>query len=226
MVEPGLDRTKRLAGELIHPPGVTDLAALGLKRPPAADERRAGRGLRGVARRRRRAVRSPLRRDSRASRRMASRSITSTWRRGSPRPSAVFRTSRRGSGARVTGVDLHHPDFAAVTVTRDGRETSSATRLLVAADGASFPDSRAGGHRPPSESGSPTWPGISCAGVRSRIPASPASSWAARRPYSPTRSAAAGCGSCSTCRPTGTESTRRTRTPRTAGRSPSRSGAR
>src|SRR5215510_12945319 len=31
VVEPGLDRTKRLAGELIHPPGVTDLGALGLR---------------------------------------------------------------------------------------------------------------------------------------------------------------------------------------------------
>ena len=30
VVEPGLDRTKRLAGELIHPPGATDLATLGL----------------------------------------------------------------------------------------------------------------------------------------------------------------------------------------------------
>ena len=29
-MEPGLDSTKRLAGELIHPPGVNDLAELGL----------------------------------------------------------------------------------------------------------------------------------------------------------------------------------------------------
>src|SRR5439155_22319279 len=30
LVEPGLDPAKRLAGELIHPPGVSDLAELGL----------------------------------------------------------------------------------------------------------------------------------------------------------------------------------------------------
>src|SRR5213593_3370276 len=30
VVEPGLDSSKRLAGELIHPPGTTDLAELGL----------------------------------------------------------------------------------------------------------------------------------------------------------------------------------------------------
>src|SRR5689334_20646978 len=32
IVEPGLDRAKRLAGELIHPPGVSDLNELGLLR--------------------------------------------------------------------------------------------------------------------------------------------------------------------------------------------------
>ncbi len=33
LVEPGLDNTKRLAGELIHPPGASDLAELGLLAP-------------------------------------------------------------------------------------------------------------------------------------------------------------------------------------------------
>lgn len=33
LVEPGLDSAKRLAGELIHPPGVSDLAELGLLAP-------------------------------------------------------------------------------------------------------------------------------------------------------------------------------------------------
>jgi len=33
LVEPGLDSAKRLAGELIHPPGVSDLAELGLLVP-------------------------------------------------------------------------------------------------------------------------------------------------------------------------------------------------
>src|SRR6266704_2962800 len=33
LVEPGLDPAKRLAGELIHPPGVSDLADLGLLAP-------------------------------------------------------------------------------------------------------------------------------------------------------------------------------------------------
>jgi 2-polyprenyl-6-methoxyphenol hydroxylase-like FAD-dependent oxidoreductase len=58
---------------------------------------------------------------------------------------ARFPHVRVESGARVTGVDLHHPDFAAVTITRDGRETSIRTRLLVAADGASSPTRALGG---------------------------------------------------------------------------------
>ena len=148
VVEPGLDRTKRLAGELIHPPGVTDLADARPEGPPAADERRAGRGLRGVARRRRRAVRSPLRRDSRPrDARLCDRSRRPGGgaRRGPPQSSArhgvVGRPGhRRGpppSGLR--GRDRH-----------PGRQGDASPRPSPRRGGrGELPDSRAGRHRPP-----------------------------------------------------------------------------
>ena len=46
VVEPGLDSTRRLAGELIHPPGTTDLATLGLL--PHLEET-GGMSVRGFA---------------------------------------------------------------------------------------------------------------------------------------------------------------------------------
>ena len=138
VVEPGLDRTKRLAGELIHPPGVTDLGTLGL-----------GDRLRqpGVASVLGFAVLPDADSDAYL---LRYGEIPGLEPHGLTIDHADLAVGLREalarlphvtvwSGARVTGVDLHHPDFATVSVTRDGRDTPIRTPLLVAADGASSP---------------------------------------------------------------------------------------
>src|SRR5262245_61824064 len=137
VVEPGLDRRKRLAGELIHPPGVSDLARLGLGAglpsravpvlgfavvPDAAAEAyllRYGE-IPGVATH---------------GFTIDHGDLTAALRDALGRLPHVT----VWSGSRVTGVDLHHPDYATVTVTRDGCDTHLRVRLGVAADGASSP---------------------------------------------------------------------------------------
>ena len=91
------------------------------------------------------------------------------------------------SGARVTGVDLHHPDFAAVDhhPGRPGDRDPDAARSSRPTERAPRPGRWAASAT--SGPGSPTWPGTSCGASRSRTRASPACSWAARRPRSPTR---------------------------------------
>jgi 2-polyprenyl-6-methoxyphenol hydroxylase-like FAD-dependent oxidoreductase len=135
VVEPGLDSTKRLAGELLHPPGVADLAALGLLDnltalgaapiggfavlPEAASEayllpygQTPGLPRQGFAMEHGHLTAALLAAVGRLPH-------VTVWR-----------------GARVTGVSLDHADFARVSVARDGRETQLRARLLVAADGA------------------------------------------------------------------------------------------
>lgn len=144
VVEPGLDRAKRLAGELIHPPGVTDLATLGLRDhlSPASLVPVEGFAV------------SPE--GDAAPYVLRYGEIPGLASHGFAIDHADLAAGlgeglRRlphvtvWSGARVTGVDLRHPDFAAVTVTRDGRDALVRTRLLVAADGASSQTRALGG---------------------------------------------------------------------------------
>jgi 2-polyprenyl-6-methoxyphenol hydroxylase-like FAD-dependent oxidoreductase len=144
VIEPGLDRTKRLAGELIHPPGVADLQALGLRDclPRAKMARVDGFAV------------------------LAEGDAEAYVLRYGEIPgldphgfaidhadlTAALRSAVEGlphvtvwAGARVSGVDLHHPDFATVHVTRDGRTMSLRTRLMVAADGSNSPTRGAAG---------------------------------------------------------------------------------
>ena len=144
VVEPGLDRTKRLAGELIHPPGVTDLAALGLKDhlPPTSVVPVAGFAVSPDGD----AAPYVLRYGEIPG--LATHGFAIDHVDLAAGLAAALRSLPHvtvWSGARVTGVDLHHPDFAAVTVTRDGRETLVRARLLVAADGASSQTRALGG---------------------------------------------------------------------------------
>ena len=144
VVEPGLDRTKRLAGELIHPPGVTDLAALGLKDhlPPTSVMPVAGFAVSPDGD----AAPYVLRYGEIPG--LATHGFAIDHVDLAAGLAAALRSLPHvtvWSGARVTGVDLHHPDFAAVTVTRDGRETLVRARLLVAADGASSQTRALGG---------------------------------------------------------------------------------
>ena len=137
VVEPGLDAAKRLAGELIHPPGATDLAALGL----LADlEETGGAPVLGFA-----VLDDPtmaaaphllpyvpgpgLRPRGFA---MEHSTMAATLRRAVGRLSHV----RVWNGARVVALDNSRDDAVTVTVSSDGRETSLHARLLVGADGA------------------------------------------------------------------------------------------
>jgi 2-polyprenyl-6-methoxyphenol hydroxylase-like FAD-dependent oxidoreductase len=138
VVEPGLDRTKRLAGELIHPPGATDLATLGLR-----DRLRPG----SVAPVYGFAVLPEGDADAYVLRYGEIPGLEphgfaidhADLAAGLADALARLPHVTVWSGARVTGVDLHHPDFAAVTVSRDGRNALLRARLLVGADGASSP---------------------------------------------------------------------------------------
>ncbi len=136
IVEPGLDSTKRLAGELIHPPGTTDLARFGLLRPLEAagavpvsgfavladDETHVlpyapGDGLqpRGLALEHSQIVQA-------LHRALTALPHVTVW-----------------EGARVTAVEASHPDVVGVTVLREQGEIRLAARLLVGADGVSSP---------------------------------------------------------------------------------------
>jgi squalene monooxygenase len=135
VVEPGLNNAKRLAGELFHPPGVTDLAVLGLLDRLEATDAAPIHGFAVLPDAASEAYLLPygdipgLRRQGFA---MEHGNLTAALLAAAERLSHVTVWRR----ARVTGVDLDHADFATVTVARDGRETQLRARLLVAADGA------------------------------------------------------------------------------------------
>ena len=131
IVEPGLDHTRRLAGELIHPPGVSNLRALGLL---ACVEEAGAIPVHGFA------VfaggADVLRYAEVAGLKDAGIAIEHGVMAG-----ALLNTVERlpnitvWRGARVTGVDLTGADSAAATVEHEGSESQLRTALLVAADG-------------------------------------------------------------------------------------------
>lgn len=135
VVEPGLDGAKRLAGELVHPPGASDLADLGFL--PHLE--RAGIcPVLGFA-----VVPDPTAKPYL----LPYGEIPGVTQPGFAIDHGVLASSLLAAvetlphatlwvGARVTDVDLRDPDFAAVTVTRGGQEVRLRSRLLVAADGA------------------------------------------------------------------------------------------
>jgi squalene monooxygenase len=137
VVEPGLDPAKRLAGELIHPPGATDLAAMGL----LADLEAAGSApVRGFAVHDGPTMAAAphllpyvpgpgLRPQGFA---MEHSTMAATLRQSVGRLSHV----RVWHGARVVALDNSQDDAVTVVVSSEGRETSLHARLLVGADGA------------------------------------------------------------------------------------------
>ncbi len=140
LIEPGLDGTRRLAGELIHPPGTTDLAALGLLQPLEA---RGGTPVRGFA-----IVPDPGSLDRPATTHLLPYApLEGQYRHGfamehSEIGASLHRVVEKlphvamWHGARVTALDASRPDTVTATVRRRGVETKVATRLLVGADGA------------------------------------------------------------------------------------------
>ena len=144
VVEPGLDGAKRLAGELVHPPGVADLAALGLYDHLKALGAAPIRGFAVLPDAASEAYLLPygeIRGLPPQGFAMEHGHLTAALL------SAVERLPHVTvwRGARVTGVGLDHADFARVAVARDGREVHLRTRLLVAADGAMSPVRRMAG---------------------------------------------------------------------------------
>ncbi len=147
IVEPGLHRAKRLAGELIHPPGAADLSELGLLN---CLEKSGAIPVQGFA------VFGDhdLRRQSCASAVSASTGaylLPYIAAPGHPRQGLAIEHSIMGEallqqvtrcsrvslwdGARVTAVDLSRPDAATVTITRSNHNCQVSTQLLIAADG-------------------------------------------------------------------------------------------
>ncbi len=135
MVEPGLDNTKRLAGELIHPPGVLALRELGLA---SALEDAGAVAVQGF-------VVFPGGKEathvlpySEGGNRHTGLAIEhaamteALTARVSKLPQVTIQ-----KGARVTAIDLNSPDSAGVTIEEEGRTRQLRTTLLVAADGRS-----------------------------------------------------------------------------------------
>ena len=138
IVEPGMDATKRLAGELIHPAGVNALDQLGLlaafqgaEASPIAGFSVSfdGCGNEGAIR----LPYDPLR---------ANGQPAFAMEHGLIRGRVIAALSRLPwvtvlTPARVTGVDLGSDDHAGVTVSSPAGEARMRCRLLVAADGGS-----------------------------------------------------------------------------------------
>src|SRR5688572_8972140 len=132
VVEPGLDHAKRLAGELIHPPGVTNLESLGLL---ACLDEAGAVPVEGFA-----AITSG------GTHLLPYSAVPGLRPRGlALEHGAIANALLAGigrlpnvtvwKGARITAVDLFSPDHATATITRDGSETRLKAPLLVAADG-------------------------------------------------------------------------------------------
>jgi 2-polyprenyl-6-methoxyphenol hydroxylase-like FAD-dependent oxidoreductase len=135
LVEPGLDNTKRLAGELIHPPGASDLAELGLLAPL---EKAGVAPVLGFAV-------SPE--ATAAPHLLPYGEVPGVHRPGFAIDHAVLSATLLDAAARlphvtlwhdarVTALDLSAPQAATVTVTDATGVVRVRARLVVAADGA------------------------------------------------------------------------------------------
>ena len=132
LVEPGLQHPRRLAGELIHPPGVSDLAKLGLL---DSLEEAGGAPVYGFA--------------ALPSRHLLPyKDVPGLPPQGMAIEHAVMAEALLSTvsklphvtlwrGARITDIDLNRTEHATVTVSYDGSEDQLNARLLVAADGRS-----------------------------------------------------------------------------------------
>lgn len=148
VVEPGMDPSKRLAGELVHPPGAAALAELGV-----LDDLRAGEGGRvtGFSVRFGGAADAVVVRLPYA---QASGHLGLAVEHGFMRERLLAAASRCPwvtvlPGARVTGADLSAKDSATVQVSSPGQELRLRCRMLVAADGCCSQVSRLAGMMPP-----------------------------------------------------------------------------
>jgi 2-polyprenyl-6-methoxyphenol hydroxylase-like FAD-dependent oxidoreductase len=138
VVEPGLDNGKRLAGELLHPPGAADLNELGLL---DCLNRAGAVPMHGFA-----VFAKPAESSGTGAHLLPYSGPDGKPRQGlaiehATLAETLLRSISRLShvtvwnGSRVTGIDLSHVGHATVTVTRGLRECRLRTPLVVAADG-------------------------------------------------------------------------------------------
>ena len=146
IVEPGLDATRRLSGELVHHTGAAALAELGLLDAIAPDERTEVRGF---------SVRFGGSPESKVVR-LSYRHCPNGCQSGFAMEHAMLRERLLESvlrrpgitlfeGARIKGVDLDGKDSAQVRIELRSGEMRLRPRLLVAADGGASPVSRLAG---------------------------------------------------------------------------------
>lgn len=136
VVEPGIDEARRLAGELIHPPGVSALAELGLLEPleqagvvpvvgffvfPDAGSTGEACGLRYA--------------DAPGLKNQGFAMEHAALRTTLLRSIANFPHVKVWNGARIVGVDLTDPNLASVRISMENRQETLRCRMLVAADG-------------------------------------------------------------------------------------------
>jgi 2-polyprenyl-6-methoxyphenol hydroxylase-like FAD-dependent oxidoreductase len=135
LIEPGLHDARRLAGELIHPPGVAGLAELGLLEALATAPAVAIDGFSLFADPNSRQIRLPYSLVPAHSRAALSLEHGLIRQRLFAAVSALpnIRVER---GARVIGVDQSDPSCVTVLVAQDKTVTRYRARLLVGADGA------------------------------------------------------------------------------------------
>ena len=146
VAEPGIDQSKRLAGELIHPPGVTALAQLGLLEPL---ERAGVTAVLGFS----------VFPDTGATTEACALSyaeLPGLKNQGFAMEHAALRTTLLraiakfphvtvSTGTRIVGVDLTDPNFVSVKLSAEGRQETIQCRMLVAADGGASNISRMAG---------------------------------------------------------------------------------
>ena len=130
LIEPGLQHAKRLAGELIHPPGVAALKELGLL---ACLEQAGGVPVQGFA-----VLPGPHRLPYKDVREFTMPGLAidhATMAESLLREVTKLDRVTVWRGARVTAIDLNRRDYVTTTVNRDGSEDQLRADLLVAADG-------------------------------------------------------------------------------------------
>jgi len=139
VVEPGLDSAKRLAGELIHPPGATDLAALGLLDPL---EKPGAVPVKGFC------VFAGCDEGETEGYELPYAQVPGIRDRGLALDHSVLAAVLHRAleklphvavwrGARVTALDTRRPDAVTVAISADGQATRVSARLMVGADGGS-----------------------------------------------------------------------------------------
>jgi 2-polyprenyl-6-methoxyphenol hydroxylase-like FAD-dependent oxidoreductase len=146
IVEPGIDGSRRLAGELVHDTGAAALQELGLLKAVCGDERSEIAGF---------SVRFGGSPDSK----VIHLSYSSNRRAAGPAFAMTHEAIRQRmltevsqlpgvtvlDRARITAADLSNREYATVTISSQSGETVVRPRLLVGADGASSPVSRLAG---------------------------------------------------------------------------------